>query len=108
MYTGPNKGKCIKTGSLMPTIYPLCGMCGKNHGGKCKFTLELYFKCGQLDHLIKNYPKRDRRNGTVPNKDFKPKARLPVLALVYAVILGEVDAGAPRIVGANVISSIFL
>ena len=80
MSTGPDKGKSIEIGSSVLTTCPICGMCGKNHGGKCKLTLGLYFRCGQPDHLIRNCPKRGRRNGTVPIGDSKPKPRPPVLA----------------------------
>ncbi|KAG6722590.1 hypothetical protein I3842_03G168500 [Carya illinoinensis] len=76
-------------------------MCGKNHGGKCKLTLGLCFGCGELDHVIKNCPKRAQRKGIVPNRDFKPKPRPPVPARVYAVTPRETDTNAPRAYRSN-------
>ncbi|XP_040994297.1 uncharacterized protein LOC121240839 [Juglans microcarpa x Juglans regia] len=88
LFTGSDKGKCIEIGSSIPITFPPCGECGKHHGGKWRIALGTCFRCGQLSHMIKDYPSvalRNERKGVSLNSGCKPKPTQHVPMRVYAV-----------------------
>ncbi|XP_076937305.1 uncharacterized protein LOC143604830 [Bidens hawaiensis] len=73
---------------------PLCGTCGKLHGGACRRAEGRCFRCGDARHMIRDCPQRDPRANT------REDARFAAGGRVFTLIAND-TANAPGMVSGN-------
>ncbi|KAL3527332.1 hypothetical protein ACH5RR_011988 [Cinchona calisaya] len=71
----PNKKRRENFPPTGQTKFPLCNFCHRCHSGECHKKSGVYFKCGQVGHMIRDCPKNKKGDNKVLKlTGFVPKA----------------------------------